>query len=79
MRNLQRIAVLTQAGKVVGVYVPPAPATDSRTPVARIVAGPRQQIHEVMAEVPARLERSKDVEAFHAAVRKLLKKGKRRR
>jgi hypothetical protein len=78
-QNLQRVSVITQAGKVVGVYVPPPPPTDSRAPIARLVAGPRQQLHEVMADVPALLKSSKDINAFHAAMRKELKKGKRRR
>lgn len=77
---MQRVSVITQAGKVVGVYVPPPPASDPRAPLARLVAGPRQQIHEVQIDVPALLKRSKDIDAFHAAVRKELKKrGKRRR
>jgi hypothetical protein len=79
MRNTQRVSVITQAGKVVGVYVPPPPPTDPRAPTAWLVPGPRQQIHEVTVDVPALLKRSKDIDAFHAAVRKELKKGKRRR
>lgn len=78
-RNPRQVSVITQAGKVVGVYIPPPPPADSRAPVARLVAGPRQQIHEVMIDVPAVLARSKDVEAFHAAVRKELKKKAKRR
>ena len=78
MTNLQRVSVITQAGKVVGVYVPPPPPTDPRAPIARLVAGPRQQIHEVMIAVPAVLKRSKDIDAFHAAVRKKLKTGRRK-
>ena len=70
----QRATVITQAGKVVGVYVPPPPPTDPRAPIARLVAGPRQQIKEVMIDVPAVLARSKDIEAFHASVRKELKR-----
>ena len=78
MSTMQRVSVITQAGKVVGVYVPPPPPSDPRTPLASAVAGPRQQIHEVQVVVPSVLERSKDIEAFHAVVRKALKKRKRR-
>jgi hypothetical protein len=78
MRNLQRVSVLTQGGKVIGVYVPPAPPTDSRAPVAYLVAGPKQKLFELQVEVPAVLKRSKDIDAFHAAVRKKLKTGRRR-
>ena len=75
---MNKVSVILQGGKVVGVYVPPPPPTDPRAPIARLVAGPRQQIREVMIDVPAVLARSKDIDAFHAAVRKQLKKGKRR-
>lgn len=76
---MNKVSVILQGGKVVGVYVPPPPPTDPRAPIARLVAGPRQQIREVMIDVPAVLARSKDIDAFHATVRKLLKKDRRRR
>jgi hypothetical protein len=79
MRNLQRVCVITQGGKLVGVYVPPAPATDPRAPIARLVAGPKQKLFELQVEVPAALKRSKDIDAFHAAVRKQLKRGRARK
>jgi hypothetical protein len=79
MRNLQRVSVLTQGGKVIGVYVPPPPPADSRAPVAHLVAGPKQKIFELQVEVPAVLKRSKEIDAFHAAVRKQLKAGRRRK
>jgi len=79
MRNLQRVSVLMQGGKVVGVYVPPPPATDPRAPVAWLVAGPKQKLFELQVEVPAVLKRSKDIDAFHAAVRKQLKRGTRKK
>jgi hypothetical protein len=73
-RNLQRVSVITQGGKLVGVYVPPAPGTDPRAPIARVVAGPKQQVFELQVEVPAVLKRGKDIDAFHAIVRKQLKR-----
>jgi hypothetical protein len=78
MRNLRKVSVITQSGKLVGVYVPPGPPADARSPLAAIVAGPRQKILELQIEVPQVLQRPKDIDAFHAAVRKQLKKGKRR-
>jgi hypothetical protein len=78
MRNLQRVSVLTQGGKVIGVYVPPAPATDPRAPIAYLVAGPKQRLFELQVEVPAVLKRTKEIDAFHAAVRKKLKSGRRK-
>ena len=69
----QRVSVVTQAGKLVGVFVPPQPVTDPRAPVARVVAGPKQKLFELELDVPAVLKRSKDIDAFHATVRKQLK------
>jgi len=79
MRNLQRVSVITQGGKLVGVYVPPAPAADPRAPIARLVAGPKQRLFELEVEVPAVLKRSKDIDAFHATVRKQLKRRGRKK
>jgi hypothetical protein len=79
MRNLQRVSVLTQGGKVIGVYVPPVPPTDLHAPTARLVAGPKQKIFELQVEVPAVLKRSKDIDAFHATVRKQLKSRRARK
>jgi hypothetical protein len=78
MRNLKRVSVITQGGKLVGVYVPPDPATDPRAPIAYVVAGPKQKLFELQVEVPAVLKRSKEIDAFHAAVRKQLKAGRRK-
>ena len=75
----QRVSVITQAGKVIGVFVPPPPATDPRAPIARVVAGPKQKLFELEVDVPTLLKRSKDVDAFHAAVRKQLKRGGRKK
>lgn len=70
---MKKVSVLSQGGKLIGVYVPPPPPTDPRSPVARLVAGPKQKLQEVMVELPGKLERREDVEAFHAALRKKLK------
>jgi hypothetical protein len=70
---MKRISVLSQGGKLIGVYVPPEPPTDSKAPLARLVAGPKQKLQEIMIDVPGKLERHQDVEAFHAVVRKKLK------
>jgi hypothetical protein len=67
---MKRISVLSQGGKLIGVYVPPEPPTDSKAPLARLVAGPKQKLQEIMIDVPGKLERHQDVEAFHAVVRK---------
>jgi hypothetical protein len=68
-----RIQVVSQGGRLVGVYVPPVnPPTDSKGPNARLVAGPGQKIRDIEIEVGP-LARQKEIDAFHAAVRKKLR------
>jgi hypothetical protein len=79
MRNLRKVSVVTEGGKLVGVQLPPEPPSDPRAPLARLVAGPRQRIREIEIEVPLALNRSKEIDAFHALVRKKLKqRGKKK-
>jgi hypothetical protein len=74
MKDLRRVSVITERGRLVGVYIAPdAPPRDPRAPVARVVAGPGQKMRELQIELPAALEGPKQVEAFHAAVRRKLK------
>jgi hypothetical protein len=71
--RLTRVQVVSQGGRLVGVYVPPvSPPADSKAPTARLVAGPGQKIKEIEIEIGT-LRRAKEVEAFHAVVRKKLK------
>jgi hypothetical protein len=73
MNRLKRIQVVSQRGRLVGVYVPPVnPPTDSKAPTARLVAGPGQKIQDLEIEVGA-LARRKEIDAFHALVRKKLR------
>ena len=69
------IQVLSQRGRLVGVWVPPpAPPVDSRAPVAALRAGPGQKLHEVTVEIgDATFRTAKHVADFHAALRKQLK------
>jgi hypothetical protein len=70
-----KIQVLSQGGRLIGVHIPPSnPGTDPRAPSARLVAGPKQKLHEVAVEVDvARLKDAKHAADFHAALRKRLK------
>ena len=70
-----RIQVLSQGGRLIGVYVPPqVPPTDPRQPKAVLVAGPKQKLHEVAVEFnQASMRTTKHIEDFHAALRKQLK------
>jgi hypothetical protein len=79
MKHLRKVSVITEGGKLVGVHIPPEAPSDPRAPLAALVAGPKQKLRQIEIEVPLALDSSKDIDAFHAAVRKLLKKPKRRR
>lgn len=70
-----KIQVLSQGGRLIGVYVPPViPPSDPRTPRAALVAGPRQKLHEVAVEFSqSSMRTSKHIDDFHAALRKQLK------
>jgi len=78
MKYLRKVSVVTEGGKLVGVQIPPEPSSDPRAPLATLVAGPKQKLFELQVEVPAVLKSSKDIDAFHAAVRKKLKTGRRK-
>jgi hypothetical protein len=69
------IQVLSQGGRLIGVYVPPQnPPTDPRTPKAALIAGPRQKLHEVAVEFSHTTVRTpKHIDDFHAALRKQLR------
>jgi hypothetical protein len=79
MKYLRKVSVVTERGKLVGVQIPPEPSSDPRAPLAALVAGPKQKLFELQVEVPAVLKSSKDIDAFHAAVRKKLKTGRRKK
>jgi hypothetical protein len=69
-----RIKVLSERGRLIGVYVPPdTPPTDTRAPVARLVAGPGQKIQDMEVELAHAYKHAKEIDALHAVVRKKLK------
>ena len=70
-----KIQVLSQGGRLIGVHIPPSnPGTDPRAPAARLVAGPKQKLHEVAVDLDmAKLKDAKHVADFHVALRKRLK------
>jgi len=75
---MTRVSVVTQGGKVLGVYIPPTQTADPRAPIAYLIAGRGQVVVDVEVAVPAVLEREKDIKAFHAAVAKKLKSRRRK-
>lgn len=69
-----RIQVISQGGRLVGVYVPPVnPPSDPNAPTAYLRAGPRQKISEIEVEIAQAVKTPKEIHAFHAQVRKRLK------
>ena len=70
-----RIQVLSQGGRLIGVWVPPVdPVTDPRAPRAALVAGPKQKLHEVAVEVAdPTFKNAKHVADLHMTLRKRLK------
>ena len=78
MKPLRKVSVVTEGGKLVGVHIPPESPSDPRAPLAALVAGPKQKIRQIEIAVPPTLDSSKDIDAFHAAVRKKLKTGRRK-
>jgi len=73
MRNLKRVSVIVERGKLVGVFIPPEAPSDAAAPRAQIVVEKPQVIRDIQVEVPAVMKHSKDVDAFHAAIRRKLK------
>lgn len=70
-----RIQVLSEGGRLVGVYVPPStPPSDSKAPrVLGLRAGPKQKLSEIDVELTHAPKSAKEVDAFHAQLRKRLK------
>jgi hypothetical protein len=74
MSGPRRVRVVSQAGRLVGVHVPDdTPPADPKSPIARLVAGPKQKLHEIDVEVPVLPVTRKAVTAFHALIRRRLK------
>ena len=73
MSRLTRIQVLSQRGRLIGVYVPPVtPPTDPRAPTPHVIAGPGQKVQDIEIALGS-LARRKEIDAFHAVVRKKLR------
>jgi hypothetical protein len=70
-----RVQVISERGRLVGVYIPPAtPAPDPNAPIAYVRPGKGQVINEIVVDVaPATLKTARQIDAFHSQVRKKLK------
>jgi hypothetical protein len=70
---MSKITVISQRGKLVGVWLPPPGASDPNAPVSRPVGGPGQKVHDLeVGDVAAYHDRSKATE-LAKLVRKKLK------
>ena len=65
-----KFVVITENGKVIGTHS----ASDSprEGAVARLVAGPGQQAHEVEVEISAPPSTSKVIDEFHQSLEKII-------
>jgi hypothetical protein len=60
---MSKITVISQHGKLVGVWVPPPGAPDPSAPVARPVGGPGLTVHDLeVGDVAVYHDRSKATE-----------------
>jgi hypothetical protein len=78
MKHLRKVSVVTEGGKLVGVHIPPESPSDPRAPLAALVAGPKQKLRQIEIEVPLTLNSGKEVDAFHASIRKAISRSQGR-
>ncbi|RPH65934.1 MAG: hypothetical protein EHM78_24495 [Myxococcaceae bacterium] len=65
-----KVTVISQRGKLVGVWLPPAEAADPNAPICRPVGGPGQKLHDLeVAEVA--VDRSRATELAKLVKKKL--------
>jgi hypothetical protein len=70
MSRAQRIIVISEAGRLVGTHIPSDQKRSTKGPVARIVAGPGQALHEVKVKVPDKFSDYEAINSFHELVRR---------
>ncbi len=69
---MSKITVLSQRGKLVGIWLPPAGAADPNAPVSRPMAGKGQKLHELdVGDVTAYHDPSKGLELQKIVLKKL--------
>ncbi|MFL6653696.1 MAG: hypothetical protein ACJ8KA_02815 [Sulfurifustis sp.] len=73
--RVQKLLVITEAGRVVGTQAFAEPTSRPARVTATLQAGPGQQAHELEIEVPARLG-PEEIHAFHALIAERLQIGK---
>lgn len=69
---MSKITVISQRGKLVGVWLPPVGAAEPNAPVARPMAGKGQKVHELeVGDVAAYHDLAKRAELEKLVVKKL--------
>ena len=69
---MSKITVISQAGRLVGVWLPPLGAADPNAPVSRPMAGKGQKVHELeVGDVATYHDRSKGAELEKLLLKKL--------
>jgi hypothetical protein len=72
MSTRRRVRVISEGGRVIGIFAPYPPDALSATPLAELHAGPGQHEHEVDVDWPAERELAAISESLHGQVRKAL-------
>lgn len=73
--TVQKLLVITEAGRVVGTQVLAEPPSRPARATAMLQAGPGQQAHELEIEVPARLG-PEEIHRFHVLIAERLQLGR---
>jgi hypothetical protein len=72
MSAMRRVRVISEGGRLIGIFAAYPPDAQSGAPVAQLRAGPGQQEHEIEVEWPTGREPAAMSAALHAQVRKAL-------
>ena len=72
MSAMRRVRVISEGGRLIGIFAAHPPDARSGAPAAQLRAGPGQREHEIDVEWPAGREPAAMSESLHAQVRKAL-------
>jgi hypothetical protein len=72
MSTVRRVRVISEGGRVIGIFAAYPPDAKSGAPVGQLRAGPGQREHDIDVEWPAEGKPAAISEALHAQVRKAL-------
>jgi len=72
MSDMRRVRVISEGGRVIGIFAAYPSGAKSGGPVGQLRAGPGQREHEIDIEWPTESKSASMSEALHARVRKAL-------